>query len=109
MKSYYNEYRPVCPIGITDCVMDPAYIKHWHPKWYEEMYGNLSPEEVVKQKGCFDDNGYGDFGAVAGFWSATEYNGDRACDRNLRYDGTGVNRNHYIIKTRAYSVRCVRD
>ena len=55
-----DEYEPTCPLGYDDCVRDPAYIKHFHPDWYEKLYGNKSPEEVAKEKcntpfGCYDD------------------------------------------------------
>ena len=63
-------------------------------------------------------SGVADFGAVAWFWSTTESEWDSDCcawGRNLRYDGSGVGRtdNYYHAgfsdKSRAYSVRCLRD
>lgn len=59
--SYYQTYKPACPQGYTDCVYDPAYIKYHTPRWYEELYGDLSPEEVaekncnVEEEYCYDD------------------------------------------------------
>lgn len=49
--SYFTEYIPVCPFGTKDCVSDPAYIKHFYPDWYEEMYGDITPKEAI-QKYC---------------------------------------------------------
>lgn len=55
LVSYFQEYRPVCPRGYTDCVCDPAYIKYYHPKWYKELYGDLSPEEaILGENGCME-------------------------------------------------------
>ncbi len=42
-------YTPLCPRGYSDCVCDPAYIHFMHPDWYEAMYGDKSPEEVVRE------------------------------------------------------------
>lgn len=44
-------YRPVCPRGYDDCVRDPAYIKHHHPEWYKELYGNHPPEAAIFARG----------------------------------------------------------
>lgn len=60
-KSLYREYIPVCPKGYDDCVNDPAYIKHHHSEWYKKLYGDLTPEEVIKTKNsCNDDDCYYD-------------------------------------------------
>ena len=49
------KYTPVCPRGYTDCVCDPAYIKHHHPEWYEELYGDKTPEEALNvENGCME-------------------------------------------------------
>lgn len=54
-KSLFMEYQPVCPRGYVDCVYDPAYIKHHHPEWYKELYGNMTPEDAAHKKGeCYD-------------------------------------------------------
>jgi hypothetical protein len=38
-----------------DCVYDPAYIKHYHPEWYKETYGDKEPSEAIYEPGgCFD-------------------------------------------------------
>ena len=53
--SYFMDYIPVCPRGYTDCVGDPAYIKFNYPDWYEELYGDMSPEEAIHVKnGCYE-------------------------------------------------------
>lgn len=31
------DYIPTCPYGYTDCISDPAYIRAYHPKWWEEL------------------------------------------------------------------------
>lgn len=31
------DYEPTCPYGYMDCVSDPAYIRAYHPKWWEEL------------------------------------------------------------------------
>ena len=52
-KSLFREYIPTCPVGIDDCIYDPAYIRCHHPRWYKEMYGDLTPDEVQKsEKRC---------------------------------------------------------
>ena len=30
-------YIPSCPYGYRDCVSDPAYIRCYHPEWWEEL------------------------------------------------------------------------
>ena len=45
--SKFMAYIPVCPAGYIDCVYDPAYIKYYNPEWYNEMWGDKTPEEVV--------------------------------------------------------------
>lgn len=44
--SYYSPYIPTCPRGYVDCIYDPAYIKFYYSDWYEELYGQLTPEEA---------------------------------------------------------------
>lgn len=44
---YFMEYVPACPLGYTDCISDPAYIKHHYPEWYTKLYGDKTPEEVI--------------------------------------------------------------
>ena len=46
---FYKAYEPACRLGSYDCVNDPAYIKCYHPVWYKELYGELTPEEVAKK------------------------------------------------------------
>lgn len=31
------DYIPTCPYGYEDCISDPAYIRCYHPKWWEEL------------------------------------------------------------------------
>ena len=31
------DYIPTCPYGYEDCINDPAYIREYHPKWWEEL------------------------------------------------------------------------
>ena len=52
--SLYAAYKPVCTVGHTDCIYDPAYIKCHHPAWYKQMYGDKAPEEVMKTKNCYE-------------------------------------------------------
>lgn len=46
--SLFTAYKPVCPRGYTDCVRDPAYIKHHYPEWYKDLYGDKTPEEAAE-------------------------------------------------------------
>lgn len=39
----------LCPLGCTDCVLDPMYIFKHHPEWYKSMHGDKTPQEVVKE------------------------------------------------------------
>ena len=55
--SFYSEYISLCPQGYKDCVYDPAYIKHHYPEWYEDMWRDKTPEEIVKEK-CDPDDKY---------------------------------------------------
>ena len=48
-QSKYQKYIPLCPRGYKDCVLDPAYIKAYNPKWYYELYGDKTPEEAVEK------------------------------------------------------------
>jgi len=52
-------YKPLCPCGKTDCINDPAYILYHYPKWYEELYGDTPPNEVIKdeESGCSECDG----------------------------------------------------
>ena len=50
---FYKEYKPLCPRGYSDCIHDPAYLKHYYPEWYKKTYGNKTPEEVLLvENGC---------------------------------------------------------
>ena len=35
--SKMDDYIPTCPYGYIDCVSDPAYIRRYNPKWWEEL------------------------------------------------------------------------
>ena len=51
--SLFSAYTPVCHLGYCNCVGDPAYILRYHPDWYREMWGDITPEEAG-QIGCAD-------------------------------------------------------
>ena len=51
-SKYILPYEPVCPFGYTDCINDPAYIKYHYPDWYDDLYGNLSPQEAAEKDNC---------------------------------------------------------
>jgi len=56
-----RKYIPVCPKGFADCVCDPAYIKYINPERYNELYGDLTPQEAAdrdcteEDDDCYDD------------------------------------------------------
>ena len=60
-SNLYKPYEPTCPKGYDDCVIDPAYIKFYHPEWYKSLYGDISPKEAAKihcsveDEWCYDD------------------------------------------------------
>ncbi len=62
-QSLFTDYKPVCPLGMVDCVRDPAYVKQYCSEWYKSLYGDIPPEEAVKQhcsqysdpSECYDD------------------------------------------------------
>ena len=56
----------------------------------------------------FYGGGYGGFGDLALFWSATEYNGSNAYYRYLSYDSSNVYW-YYDDEYDGFSVRCLRD
>ena len=55
-----RRYIPVCPKGFVDCVYDPAYIKYYHPQWYDRIYNGLTPQEAAdiycseREASCYD-------------------------------------------------------
>ena len=52
-KSRFMAYVPTCPRGYVDCVNDPAYILYHHPKWYKELFGDMTPQEAIHvENGC---------------------------------------------------------
>lgn len=60
--SKYMRYIPVCHLGYTDCIHDPAYIQCYHPNFFKVLYNDLSLEEVAKNScvGCSSDCCYYD-------------------------------------------------
>ena len=50
-KDLFQSYHPTCPRGYSDCVSDPAFIKKYYPKWYEELYGDKEPSEAIWDEG----------------------------------------------------------
>ncbi len=37
------------------CVSDPAYLKCYHPAWYQTLYGDLTPVQALEvTNGCMD-------------------------------------------------------
>ena len=43
-------YKPLCPIGMINCIADPAYVYYHYPDWYREMYGDDKPADVVEKE-----------------------------------------------------------
>ncbi|MBR4646197.1 MAG: fibrobacter succinogenes major paralogous domain-containing protein, partial [Bacteroidales bacterium] len=86
-------------ISTTAC--SPGY-----ENWYNNGSGFNAPPAGLY------NNGYGNFGSVAWFWSTTNYPYN-VWSRFLSYDGAGVGRDYngsdINYKARAYSVRCLRD
>jgi len=56
----------------------------------------------------FSDGSFKDIGNYGYWWSATERNSDYAYDRDMYYVYSSVHKND-IIKSRLFSVRCVKD
>lgn len=53
--SLFQAYIPVCPRGYNDCVCDPAYTLYHSPQWYNELYGQIPPEQVIlTEGGCME-------------------------------------------------------
>lgn len=53
--SQFRAYNPVCPRGYKDCISDPAYLKCYHPAWYQTLYGDLTPVQALEvTNGCMD-------------------------------------------------------
>lgn len=48
MTSSQN-YKPVCPYKMDDCINDPAYLQKFHPDVYTECYNNLTPWQAAEQ------------------------------------------------------------
>lgn len=50
LADFFVEYYPVCNKGYVDCIHDPAYIKHFYPDWYEELWGDKTVEEAFQEQ-----------------------------------------------------------
>ena len=50
LVDFFIEYYPVCAMGYADCIHDPAYIKHFYPDWYEELWGDKTVEEAFQEQ-----------------------------------------------------------
>lgn len=50
-RSLFQAYVPTCPRGYGHCVNDPAYLKVYHPEYYHDLYGDLTPEQA-SAKSC---------------------------------------------------------
>lgn len=57
-QSFFSEYVPTCHLGYSDCICDPAYIQHYNPDWYKEMYADVSPAEAsgLTCRNCTEEN-----------------------------------------------------
>lgn len=53
LKDYFINYTLTCPYRLVWCVLDPGYIKAHHPYWYQSIFGDKLPEDVVKES-CED-------------------------------------------------------
>lgn len=49
-QSQFSAYIPTCPFGAEACILDPAYIKYSDPEWYQELYGDISPQEALQSE-----------------------------------------------------------
>lgn len=49
-RSLYKEYISVCPLEAENCIYDPAYTYKYYLEYYKHLYGDMTPEEVVKVK-----------------------------------------------------------
>lgn len=47
-----------CPIGYKDCIHDPAYIKAYHPAYYELLFGDRSVEAASRMSCYISCQGY---------------------------------------------------
>lgn len=48
-RSLFQAYIPTCPRGYVDCIHDPAYLKVFHPEYYQDLYGSLTPKQASEQ------------------------------------------------------------
>ena len=49
---YKHKLGTTCPMGHEDCIHDPAYIKAYHPAYYEHLFGNNSVQDASRMS-CF--------------------------------------------------------
>ena len=53
-----KDYTPTCKCGYYDCVGDPAYIRCYHPKWWEELGMPTSCADLNYGKDiCYEEDG----------------------------------------------------
>ena len=48
-ESKFVPYIPLCPIGDGSCAFDPAYIRVQNPEWYRKLFGDVEPEEAMRE------------------------------------------------------------
>lgn len=49
---YKDKLGSTCPMGYKDCIHDPAYIKAYHPAYYEHLFGD-NPVQDASRISCF--------------------------------------------------------
>ena len=49
-------YTAVCQYGCQDCVLDPAYVKHYKPDAYEKRFAGIKPKDICNIEGsdCYN-------------------------------------------------------
>ncbi|MBR1703226.1 MAG: hypothetical protein IJ716_14975 [Lachnospiraceae bacterium] len=48
-ESKFVPYIPLCPIGDGSCAFDPAYIRLQNPEWYRKLFGDMEPDEAMRE------------------------------------------------------------
>lgn len=51
-----DDYTPTCPYGYTDCILDPAYLRKYHFKWWKERLGMRTTCDCVDGEGYDDED-----------------------------------------------------
>ena len=57
---YKHKLGTTCPFGHDDCIHDPAYLKAYHPAYYEHLFGNISVQDALKMSCLISCQGYDD-------------------------------------------------